>query len=352
MAYLWSAPEAFNGSNITLDNDAQWNCTTGTNDEPVNSAVILNGVAHFILSDHNMDYTSIISGPGGFVLDQTNHAVVLSAPNTYTGPTVIGSIGNAPEVALTGNGSISDSSLIFFGGDDATVAHVDVSGRSDQTWTLASGQTVQGIGQINGNLVVSAGATISPSGTNTTLGITTGSNPVGILAASKNITLIGTTIIKLDGASNDLVHASANLTYGGTLNLANISSAPLAAGNSFQIFAAANYSGAFSQIIPAVPGPGLAWNTNQLGNGLISVVISNRSPVITGAHLSGNNLIFNGSGGTANGSYCVLTSTNLATPAANWIPVATNQCDENGNFNTTNIINYTNSDQFYIIKQL
>jgi Alpha galactosidase C-terminal beta sandwich domain len=351
IADLWSAPSAFNGSDIVLDDDAQWSCTGGTNDEPVNSAIMLNGVAHFTLSDHNMDYNNIISGPGGFVLDQSDHAVVLSASNTYIGPTIIGSISNSPEVALTGNGSFSQSSLIFFGGNNSTVAHVDVSGRSDQTFTLASGQTLQGVGQINGSLVVSAGAAISPGGTNTTLDITTGSNPVGTLAASGNITLNGMTIIKLDGASNDLVEAAANITYGGTLNLANISGALLAEGNSFQIFSAAAYSGAFTNITPTVPGPGLAWNTNQLDNGVISVAISSSRLAITNVYLSGGNLIFNGSGGTARSTYYVLTSTNLVTPIADWIPIATNQSDANGNFSVTNIINYTNSDQFFIIKQ-
>jgi len=351
VADLWSAPSAFSGSNVILDNNAQWNCTGGTSDEPINSAIILNGVAHFTLSDHNMNYTNIVSGPGGFVLDQSDHAVVLSASDTYTGPTIIGGITNSPEVALTGNGSISHSALIFFGGNDSTVAHIDVSGRSDQTLTLASGQMLQGVGQINGNLVVSAGATLSPGGTNTTIGITTGSNPVGTLGASGNITLSGMTTIKLDGTSNDLVEAATNITYGGTLNLANISGASLTAGNSFQIFNAASYSGTFINITPAGPGPGLVWNTSQLPNGIISVAVSSGRPVISSAYASGGSLIFSGNGAAAKGTYYVLTSTNLAMPIADWTPIATNQADINGNFNATNPISYGNLDQFYIIKQ-
>jgi hypothetical protein len=353
IVYLWSAPSAFNGSNIILDDSAQWISSGATNDEPINSVITLNGVAHFTLSDHNMDYTNAISGSGGFVLDQSDHAVVLSASNTYAGPTIIGSVTNSPEVALTGNGSISHSSLIFFGGNSPTVGHIDVSGRADQTLTLAGGQTLQGVGQINGNLVVSAGATISPGGANTTIGITVGSNPVGTLATSDNVALNGTTIVKLDGASNDVVQAAATITYGGTLSLANISGAPLAAGNSFKIFNAANYSGAFANIVPAVPGPGLAWNIGQLGSGIISVAVStgNGRPMIRSAYAAGGNLIFSGGGGTARGTYYVLTSTNLSIPIAQWTLIATNQSDINGNFSTTNTINYTNSDQFYIIKQ-
>jgi len=60
--------------------------------------------------------------------------MILMATNTYTGPTVLGS---GQQVTLTGNGSISQSSLIFFGGNNAGSVHIDVSGRADQTLTLA-----------------------------------------------------------------------------------------------------------------------------------------------------------------------------------------------------------------------
>ncbi|MEI9961027.1 MAG: hypothetical protein WDM76_07790 [Limisphaerales bacterium] len=319
--------------------------------KPINSSIILNGVAHFALGDHNTIYTNLVSGPGGFVLDYWNHAVIFSAANTYSGPTIIN---NGPQVALTGNGSISNSALIFFGGNDPNSTHLDVSGRVDQTLTLASGQTLGGIGRVNGNLVVSSGATLAPAGTNTTIGITTGANPVGVIAAANNVTLSGTTILKLNGSGiNDAVQAGSNITYGGTLNLVNIGGLPLAAGDSFHLFSAANYAGSFAAIIPATPGEGLAWNTNQLSSGVISVVSTSGSgPVIGSARLSGGNLIFNGSGGTANGTYYVLTATNLATPLANWTPVQTNFYDASGNFNVTNAIVPGVPQLFYRINQL
>ena len=62
------------------------------------SPITLNGVARFVIGDNNRIYTNVISGAGGFVSDVYNHAMILSAANTYTGPTVIGSDGNTPEV--------------------------------------------------------------------------------------------------------------------------------------------------------------------------------------------------------------------------------------------------------------
>jgi autotransporter-associated beta strand protein len=335
-----------NGANITFENGTEWDDYGGGTDEPVNNAITLNGMVRIVIGDHNMVFTNLISGVGGFVSDAYNHQFVFSVSNTYAGPTVIG---DGPQMALTGNGSISHSSLIFFGGTNSSSTHVDVSGRSDQTLTLASGQTLAGIGGINGSLVVSSGATVSPAGTNTTIGITTGSNPVGTIAAVNNVTLNGTTVIKLNGATNDVVQAAANIVYGGTLVLSNINGSPLAAGNSFPIFSAANYSGSFASIVPSTPGAGLQWDTNQLGIGVINV--RSAGPVISNPHLSGTNFIFSGSGGSASGTYYVLTTTNVATPLTNWVPVMTNTYDTNGNFNVTNAIAPGVPKRFYRIAQ-
>lgn len=337
----------FNG-NLTLENGAQFNAFYGSGNQTMNGASTLNGVAHIILGDANFIFTNVISGAGGFVWDAYNHEMILQAANTYTGPTVVG---GGLTLALTGNGSISHSSLIFFGGNSATNPSLDVSGRPDQTLTLASGQTLGGIGGINGSLVVSSGATISPAGTNVTLGMTEGSNPTGTLAAANNITLNGTTVIKLDGSgSNDVVQAGADITYGGTLNLVNISGSPLMAGNNFQIFSAAGYSGSFAAITPATPGSGLAWDKSQLSSGIVSVVAQATPPVISSTRVSGGNLIFSGTGGTTNGTFYVLTSTNVATPLANWTPLSTNTFDGSGNFSVTNTIVPGVPHEFYLLK--
>jgi fibronectin-binding autotransporter adhesin len=352
IVYIFTAPAPFKGSNLIFENGAQWidYGNTGAN-TPINSAVTLNGVAHFGVGDHLMIYTNVFSGPGGFVLDYYNNGMVLSASNTYSGPTIIGSNGQTPEVFLTNNGSILNSSLIFFGGNSPTVPHIDVSGRSDKTLTLASGQTLGGIGTINGSLIVSSGATLSPSGTNTTIGITDGANSTGTIAVSNAVTLNGTTTLKLDGSGvNDEVQTGAGITYGGTLNLVNISGAPLANGNLFQIFSATSYSGSFANITPATPGAGLAWDTSQLNTGFISVVTAPLQPMISSTTVSGGNLIFSGTNGAANGSYAVLTTTNLATPLANWTSLVTNTFSATGAFNVTNAINPNVPKQFYLIR--
>ena len=344
--YVYSANVTLGGSSLIMENGSSLQTYYNSGANPVNSAVTLNGMVHLVLGDHTENFTNVISGTGGFVLDYYNQAMVLSASNTYSGPTSIGSDGNSVEVSLTGNGSISHSSVIFFQGNTPSVTHLDATGRQDQTLTLASGQTLAGVGAINGSLVVSPGAVVSPSGTNAVNG-STSTNAVGGISASANVTLNGTTTIKLDGSgSNDVVQAGGNITYGGTLNLANISGAPLAVGNSFQVFNAANYNGSFSSITPSSPGAGLAWDTTHLNTGVLNIVAG--GPVIGSTKVSGGKLVFSGSGGTASGTYYVLTTTNLAGP---WSFAATNSYDASGNFNVTNSIPTGVSHQFYRIEQ-
>jgi hypothetical protein len=333
----------FNG-NLTLENGANFNAFyANSGNYNVTGPVTLNGVAHIGLGESNLFFANAISGTGGLLFDYYNHEVFLQASNTYSGPTVIG---GGLTLGLTNNGSISHSSLIWLGG-----ATIDVSGRPDNTLALTSGQTLGGIGTISGKLIVPLGATISPAGTNVTLGLTEGSSSTGTITAGNNVTLSGSTTLKLNGSGvNDQIVSGGNITYGGTLNLVNISGAPYAVGNSFQIFSAASYTVGSYSITPTTPGTGLAWDTSQLNIGFLNVVSAPSQPVISSTKASGGNLVFSGTGGTTNGTYYVLTSTNLATPLTNWMVLFTNQFDASGNFSVTNAISPTVPKQFYLIK--
>ena len=58
-----------------------------------------------------------------------------------------------------------------------------------------------------------------------------------------------------------------------------------------------------------------------------------------------------GSGGPINGTYCVLTATNLALPIIDWARLLTNQFDGSGNFIFTNPIEPTKPESFYLLQQ-
>jgi hypothetical protein len=89
--------------------------------------------------------------------------------------------------------------------------------------------------------------------------------------------------------------------------------------------------------------------TNE--NSLVLVFTSLPSPPVIGqVALSGSDFIFSGAGGVADGTYYVLSSTNLAGPAT-WTPVLTNQFDSSGGFSFTNAINPALPAQFFTIHE-
>ena len=92
-----------------------------------------------------------------------------------------------------------------------------------------------------------------------------------------------------------------------------------------------------------------ASGTDWLGLDDISVVAV---PGIIGISLSGGNLVINGSNGVSGQTCYVLTTTNLALPRSQWIPVATNVLNAGGNFSitATNAVNPNVPQQFYILQ--
>ena len=75
-------------------------------------------------------------------------------------------------------------------------------------------------------------------------------------------------------------------------------------------------------------------------------------PAITSINLSGTNLVFHGTNGVAGAAIYVLTSTNVAQPINQWIPVATNVLGASGNFSitATDVVNPIAPQQFYMLR--
>jgi len=227
------------------------------------NAVILNGV--------------ITETGGSFGLTKTNAGgFVMTANNTYSGGTII----NAGTLALSGNGSISNSASIAI----ATGGTLDVSALSSSPWILNASQTLSGSGTVTGAVATVGNATIAPGS----------ASAVGVMTATGDITLNGTNVMKLNQttATNDvLVSRDGVITYGGTLYLTNLSGT-LSGSSTFKLFSASpgNYSGGFSAIIPATPGPGRTWNTNTLTtDGILRIIATvNPNPTNITVSVSGN----------------------------------------------------------------
>jgi hypothetical protein len=296
--------------------------------------VVLNGLVHLQIGDSTVTFSNVISGSGGFFWDNYNNTVVFAAANTYQGITDLRS---GRTLALAGNGSISGSTNIMLTG-----ATVDVTKRTDQTLTLALGQTLQGSGTVNGSLTVGAGAIVSPGGT----------GAIGTITVSSNVVLSGTTMMEVNktAATSDVISSSGNIAYSGTLSVANLAGT-LAVGDSFALFSGATYSGAFAAINPATPGPGLAWNTANLdNNGTLSIVAAAVPPTIKNITVSGGNVVISGTNNTGSGgTYHVLSSTNITLSITNWTVLASGTFTGSGTFAFTNSVG-GNQNRFYILK--
>jgi autotransporter-associated beta strand protein len=211
----------------------------------------------------------------------------------------------------------------------------------------ADGGTLGGIGTLTGPVVVAAGATLAPT-------LATGpSTPIGTLTINNTLTLQpgSVTAVQISHAAvaSDQIAGLTSVTYGGTLSVTN-QGGTMAAGDSFQLFNAASYTGAFSSITPAAPGPGLVWNLAGLTvNGLLTV--SNAAPpTFTSPTLSGGKLILSGTGGSPGAPYLLLSSTNLATPLANWTQVTNGFFSGLGNFAITNTLATNVPQMFFILE--
>jgi autotransporter-associated beta strand protein len=298
---------------VTLDGNATFN---------VNSAG----------SNPSLNFNNALGGPGG--ITKTGAApLILRATNTYSGSTLV----SAGALMLMDSGSISNSSTITL----AANSTLDVNGRIDKTLALADGQTLQGVGTVAGNLSVGPGAAVAPGLSAATL---------GTLVVGSNVTLQGTVCMKLTKAgapTNDMIQAGTNIAYGGTLMLTNLAGT-LAAGDAFRLFFAPSYSGAFTNIAPAIPAINLAWNTNGLSAGTVSIVSApTRPPRLSGAVADGTSLVISGSSGVPGWTFYVLATTNLAVPLANWTVVATNTFDASGQCVATNAIDPNTPQRFY-----
>jgi fibronectin-binding autotransporter adhesin len=273
----------------------------GTGDVTDNASLIFNRYDNVVCPNS-------ISGSGS--LAQAGEGVLtLTAANTYSGATFI----TAGTLALTNSGSITSSTNINL----ANGALFDVSGTTSHAITLGSGKMISGDGSVNGNFTVASGATLAP-----------GNNDLGQLSFSNSLTLNSgsKTVLSVshDSQANSSVSVVGAFTFGGTLVISNADD-PLQAGDAFKLFSATNYGGNFSGITLPALASGLYWDTSTIKNdGTIRVVIET-PPAIGNVGVTGGNLVLSGTGGFTNGTYYVLTSTNLAAPLTNWTQLLTNQ---------------------------
>ncbi len=248
----------------------------------------------------------------GYPNARINLAALVSLQNRVGGtPTIsIGELSGAPGSAVSapgGNSGIGvnwnvgglNTSATFAGNTYNNVGFIKV-GAGTWTWsgtnlTHTGATTVNGGTLLmNANAAAATGAvTVGAAGTFGGAGmiggtvtvngrIAPGNNAIGTLTCTNNVTFNsgGTAVIEINKATStrDLLAIGRTLTYGGTLQVTNLSGT-LASGDSFKIFDATTYAGSFATLNLPPLNAGLIWNTAALAtSGTISVVISNTGP--------------------------------------------------------------------------
>jgi autotransporter-associated beta strand protein/YVTN family beta-propeller protein len=222
------------------------------------ASLTLGGVTLTVVQNHDSTFAGTItdacreypgSGSGAtgpLNLLKTGPALLrLTGDNTYSGTTTIAA------GALQVDGQLNTGSV-----------------------TVQNGATLTGGGELDGPVTVLNGSTLAP-----------GAGGVVVLTINNSLSLAGTAVMELSKTgvtlSNDRVAGISTLSYGGSLVATNIGVGSFGAGDSFTLFAASSYSGAFNDLALPALSDGLGWDTSNLVvNGSITVVSTTNPPVI------------------------------------------------------------------------
>ena len=299
LAYTLNGP-------VTLSDDALGFNTDGTSSFTLNGSLTGSGksVTNQITGAATQTSTingAISLGSGSFAKTSPGKLVLSNPANTWTGGTFV----SGGTLALTGSGVVGGLTV-----DVASGATLDATGRTDKTFTLASGQTLIGNGRVAGNAIGALGSLIAPG------------NSIGALTVTSNLTLFGAVAMEIDkgNATNDLITVSNTLTFGGALTVANLSGT-LGVGDSFKLFSAASYAGNFTATnLPSLPlGQGWVWDP---ATAILSIVVTvNPNPTNLVFSVSGDQLTLSWPSDYLGWGLQVQTNDLAVGIATNWVDV-------------------------------
>ena len=314
---LGGNPAGFNPAQLVLDN-ATFQPLASMALTNSNSGVTLGpGGGTFNISPGlTLTVVNPIAGTGNLT-NRGGGLLVLSGTNDYSGATLISS------GTLMVNGAVGTNTV-----------------------TVAPGALLGGSGVVGGAVTVQSGGTIQAGNSNGAGTLTVGTLNLGDIDNAS-------TSSRFSIASGGTISATTlNVTGTHTINILDSS---LAVGTNTLITCTGTMGGGgFAALqlgaLPTLP----AWATAYLTNSGSTVQLVVRSLPLTGIRIGalsrfGTNMVMSGAGGATNGTYYVLTTTNVALPVTNWSGMATGAFDGDGNFSFTNAIDLTGRAHFLLI---
>ena len=369
--------------NVTAASSLGAQATTAANAETLNLTATINGSAGLTIGDPNLNsgkdngtvrlsaanpYSGIITVTNGASiwsatsrLLQLNHADAVSNATLNLRATIANPISFASGITTFNVGGLMGASTQALTNTAGAAVTLSIGGNNSSS---AFGGKLTGIGA----LTKAGNGTLTLSGTNTYTGITTVSNGIlvnnglfsvspvtvvangtlrgvgifssavtnngtlapgtlaslGALTISNTLTLgaTSTNIFRLDvgAVTNDSIAGLTTVNYGGTLIVTNFNGA-LALGETFQLFKAGVYNGAFSNLTLPVLAGGRAW-TNRLNVDGSLAIYSANPPWLSCQITNGNSLRFSWPNGYA--SYRLQSQTNSLNSGlgTNWTDVS------------------------------
>lgn len=383
-------PSSLNTTNITLSGGGSLHAGHTTTIGANRGIYLGSGggsIEDVVSSGGTVTVNGPVSGPGNLTCPN-GHAgvttgVTLTANNSYAGTTInsgaLLTIGSGGSTGTLGTGNTSDSGVLAFNRTGSYSYGGVISGSGSVTKAGSGTVTLTGANTYSSNTTVSAGTLLvnntSGSGTGTgsvainsggTLGgsgtisgavtvASGGTLALGLstLTMNNGLSLAGNVTVSLNKSltpSNGTAVVSGTLTRTGTgsVTVTNLGPA-LIAGDTFQLFSQAVSGGGTMTISGG--GTGVVWTNNLAANGTISVLsVTLPTPHITQVQISSGNIILSGTNGPANGTYYVLSSTNVTLPLNQWTSLSTNSFNASGQFSVTNAITPGLSQQFFSLE--
>jgi autotransporter-associated beta strand protein len=268
---------------------------------------------------------------GGIIQNGTLNAAGYNA-DVLSGALVSANLaGSSASLVKTGAGMLTLMGANAYGGGTVVSQGIlDFEGSGGSGGVVVAGGTLAGGGSLSGSVLVLENGVLAPGGSS-----------AGALTINGSLTNRGTLLMRLGKTSgvvtNSRIEGASLVALGGTLLLTNIGADTITAGDSFNLFQASGYGGAFTNIVPAIPGPGLVWDVSRLTvTGTLGVAVGGARPRVSAMSRKGTNLIWLGSNGAAGVRFSVLTSTNVCLPWSNWSLCGDGAFDDAGRFWVTN----------------
>jgi len=266
---------------------------------------------------------------------KNGRALVTGSGSLWTNSSTltIGNFANGNELVVS-NSAVVGAQEADVGGGSGVGNTVRLAGGTVVTengLTVNADNTLGGHGVVEGPLTIDDGGRLSP-------GVSFGEAvlnelPYGKIIINDTPVLEGDVLIDIrkSGATftNDHIQVNSTLTYGGRLVVTNLGFTTLAVGDSFQLFDAPSYSGAFDEaILPELP-VGLAWSVPET-NGVLAVTFTKKPEIADVTRQPGQFQLTFFLRGFPGDNWELLTTTNLNQGIATWDFSFSGTFDEDG----------------------